>query len=74
MSQENKNRAKIGVEPRTRLYLIERVGSEWWLWTAANKDYTLGTRLVLHDNGKVENVTAFEEGYEDSFVVKPEDE
>lgn len=52
--------------PSTR---IERHADHWCVWTAHNPDYTLGTMMLLYDNGRCERVTLREGEADDVFVV-----
>jgi len=80
----------VGVQPNTKLLRVERMtprtvpmdwGDElivgtgsWMVWLNANHDFTLGTYLLLHDDGSIERVTAEPDGGEDIFTVKQRDE
>lgn len=47
---------------------------QWLIWIHHNPDFTLGTYLTLHQDGRVENTTVHEDGTETVFQVKGPDE
>lgn len=47
---------KFGLQGGTRNLRIEFDGGRWIVWLAANADFTIGTFLRLHPNGKIERV------------------
>jgi len=74
----------VGVQPNTKLLRIERIASDihnwphlsesgWMVWLNANRDFTCGTYLLLHDDGSIERVTAEPDGGEDIMIVKRRD-
>jgi hypothetical protein len=67
--------AIIGVPLGTRLVRIERNADEhhWLIWTARSPCGSLGSYLVLHDDGLVVSVTERSDEGPESFVVKPRD-
>lgn len=46
----------------------------WLIWLHANQSFTLGTYLVLNDDGSITNNTIKEGGTEDIFTVKGPDQ
>jgi hypothetical protein len=74
----------ITLSPGTKLLRIERVPKhfesvnlvvpgEWRIWLNANYNFTLGTQLVLYNDGRISNVTQNEDGSETIYEVKPAD-
>ena len=49
-----------------------RDGGAWMVWINSNIDFTLGTYILLHDDGRIERVTSHPDGTEDVFTVKEE--
>ncbi len=45
----------------------------WMVWLNANRDFTCGTYLLLHDDGSIERVTAEPDGGEDIMTIKKRD-
>lgn len=45
----------------------------WMIWIYHNPDFTLGTYLTLHSDGRVTNSTVKEDGTEEVFQVKGPD-
>ena len=80
----------VGVQPGTKLLRIERLprrtilmdwGNEpvegtgaWMVWINANRTFTAGTFVCLHDNGTIDRVTVNPDGTEEVFVVKSKGE
>ena len=70
----------IAMPPNTRVLRLERllhtedfgfhVEGTWKLWLSHNLTLTLGTFLLLHDDGSIERVTLREDGTEETFKVK----
>ena len=48
---------------------VERAEHSWMIWLSANKDFTLGTFIELHDSGGVHRVTWHPDGSETVFEV-----
>lgn len=70
----------IGISPGTKILRIERAydnnfpdSSTWRIWLNANHNFTLGTQLILHNDGSIQNVTQREDGSEEVFEVKGPD-
>lgn len=51
---------------------IERLPGMWRVWLAT-RDYVFGTYLLLHDDGRVFNVTDRVDEGEERFAVRPSD-
>ena len=57
----------------TRLLRIVRVDRHTWLLWTATKDYRLGTYTLLHDDGRVERVTARADEGDETLLNRPSD-
>lgn len=56
-----------------RFIRIARAPDHWILWLYANADFTIGTFLELHPDGRCERVSLEPDGNEKRFTVRPKD-
>jgi hypothetical protein len=61
----------IGLPPRTKLLRIDRVPHLGWrVWINQSPCGNLGTFLLLHNDGRMSNVTVRADQGDDEFIVK----
>lgn len=65
---------RIGLPLNTKFLRLDRVANGWRVWIAANEDYTIGTYLLLQDDGAIDRYILEPNGAEEQFSVKPADE
>ncbi len=68
-----KHGQQIGIPPGTRAIRIVRETDHWVLWLYANADFSIGTYLELHPDGRCERVTVGPDDDEKRFTVRPKD-
>lgn len=59
---------RIALPPRLQGHCIERLNTSWRLWLHTN-DQSLGTYLLLHDNGTATRVVVRAEDGDDEMLI-----
>lgn len=58
----------FGLQGGTKQLRVERHrDGGWCVWINANAEFTLGTYILLCDNGQIKRVTLYPDGHEELF-------
>jgi hypothetical protein len=63
----------IHIPRNLQVLRIERIVEGYWRMWIHTRDFKHGTCVLMHDNGKMEQVTIREDQGDDVRIIKPED-